>query len=371
MKNVVVTVVTTVGLVLSGCVDEADHHSGACGNPTCVRRVAEREHRDAKLFVKTDDWNALVGRLSDEKAVLKGEITQLEDLIDLQLDAADSAKVWHSAQIVKLTKQMAYQESRIWKLMQEPNLPDPTPTPTEPNFTDQVQESLKGVVYIECPGRQGSGFVIAPDMIQTARHCVEGVEDFLIITSEEHKLQATRAISDKEHDTATIKIDDHECVNRDLDHKVKYGGKHDVALTPLNIGPIKDVKLGQSVYVIGSPYGKINFNSLTTGIISGVNRDWNSLGDGYGWGVAFTTTSPGAPGNSGGPVFTLDGVVRGILVGGFSPVLISVMPCDLFLADLDPIRLMFTTDRYRREEVVEYDKYGGYDARREQWGLER
>ena len=81
--------------------------------------------------------------------------------------------------------------------------------------------------------------------------------------------------------------------------------------------------------------------------------------------------SAGHPGNSGCPVFTMDGTVRGVLVGGFSPVLISVMPVDLFMADLDSIRLMFAQDRYEREEAAEYDEYGGYDARRDRWGLER
>ncbi|KKM04237.1 hypothetical protein LCGC14_1766230, partial [marine sediment metagenome] len=135
---------------------------------------------------------------------------------------------------------------------------------------------------------------------------------------------------------------------------------HDVVLQPLRIGSIKNCRLGQNVYVIGSPYGKVNFNSLTTGVISGVDVDWSSLGAHYGWKVAFTVDSAGHPGNSGCPVFTTDGIVRGILVGGFSPVLISVMPCDLFLGDLESIRLMFTQDRYEHEETVEYQGWSGY-----------
>jgi len=206
----------------------------------------------------------------------------------------------------------------------------------EPNFPDSVQESLKGVVHIMCPQWQGSGFVIGPRLIMTARHVVEGVGDFEITTHDGHKLYATRAISDKEHDVAFIWVDN-------LDG---------VKLHPLKIGSIKNCKLGQSVYVIGSPYGKINFNSLTTGIISGVDRDWSSLGDHYGWEVAFTIDSAGHPGNSGCPVFTMDGTVRGILVGGFSPVLISVMPCDLFISDLEEIELMFVQDKYRKEKAV-------------------
>jgi S1-C subfamily serine protease len=219
-------------------------------------------------------------------------------------------------------------------------------------FTNQVQTSLKGVVHIAAPRWQGSGFVVGPRHIVTARHCTTNVVDFLMTLNNECQIQATRARKHELYDFSHIWVDDLTCVNEDVDHRIKHGGEHDVVLTPLRIGSIKDCVLGQAVYVIGSPYGKVNFNSLTTGIISGVSRDWSSVtGDDYGWNVAFTVDSAGHPGNSGGPVFSMDGVVRGILVGGFSPVLISVMPCDLFLDDLEPIRLMFLMDRYEREEV--------------------
>ncbi len=310
MKNVVVTAVITVVVV------------------TAVITVVK---------------DAEIARLSDEKIVLKSEIAE-----------------W---------------EACAAKRNAEPNLPDPTPV-VELNFTDQVQESIRGVVHLQAPNWQGSGFVVGPRLIATARHCVESVEDFVITTYSGCQVRATRAISDKEHDVAFIWVDDLKCVADGKDHRIPVVSTeavvwllhHNVVLNPVPLGSIKDCVLGQSVYVIGSPYGKVNFNSVSLGIISGVDRDW---GDDYGWSVAFTVDSAGHPGNSGCPVFTTDGVVRGILVGGFSPVLISVMPCDLFLADLASIRLMFTQDRYEREEAVEYDEYGGYDARREQWGLEK
>jgi S1-C subfamily serine protease len=228
----------------------------------------------------------------------------------------------------------------------------------DPNFTDQIQTSLKGVVHIQAPGEQGSGFVVDENTIGTARHCVKGVESFTITTYDGHVLHATRAISSKDYDLALICIDNLECIATEPAHMIPQGGPHDVVLTPLRLGSIKDCRLGQNVYVIGSPYGKINFNSLSVGVISGVDVDWSPLGDDYGWEVAFTVDSAGHPGNSGCPVFTTDGIVRGILVGGFSPVLISVMPCDLFVDDLDSIRLMFAQDRYEREEMVEFDVYG-------------
>lgn len=219
-----------------------------------------------------------------------------------------------------------------------------------PIFTDIVQMSLKGAVHLQCPGWQGSGFVICPNMIVTARHCVEGVEDFLITTHNGHQLRATRSISSKDYDVGFIRIDNLTCVANE-----RGTSAHSVVLQPLEMGNIESCVLGQSIYIIGSPYGKLNFNSLTTGIISGINRNWDMTdswtGEKYGWEVAFTTDSAGHPGNSGCPLFTMDGKVRGILVGGFSPVLNCVMPCDLFLDDLPAIRLMFAQDKYQREVI--------------------
>jgi S1-C subfamily serine protease len=237
-------------------------------------------------------------------------------------------------------------------------------------FPEQVQESIKGVVHLQCPRWQGSGFVVGPRLIATARHCVEDVTSFTVTTHTGCQVHATRAISDKEHDVAFIWVDDLTCVAEPEDHNIPmvssdaiiWVTNHEVVLHPLPLCNIKDCRLGQNVYVIGSPYGQVNFNNLTTGIISGVNRDWSQIGgaEDYGWKVAFTVDSAGHPGNSGCPVFTSDGVVRGILVGSLSPVLISVMPCDLFLGDLESIRLMFMLDRYEREEAPEYDPYHNY-----------
>jgi S1-C subfamily serine protease len=236
--------------------------------------------------------------------------------------------------------------------------------PNQTEFTSQVQESAKGVVHIQCPRWQGSGFVIAPNIIMTARHCTKGVEEFIITTNNGHKLRATRAIYDKEHDLSFIHIDDFTCIG-ECDGEGYVLGEHKIKFTVLELATIDECVLGQNVYAIGSPYGKINFNAVSYGIISGVNRDWDEInprtGESYGWEVAFTIDAAGHPGNSGCPVFTLDGKVRGILVGGFSPVLISVMPCDIFINDIESIKLMFVMNKYgfEKERVVQ-DAYYNY-----------
>ena len=248
---------------------------------------------------------------------------------------------------------------------------------SQPKVTVKIVEPLSivevipkvrpGVVHIMCPKWQGSGFVIGPHLIMTARHCVEGVESFTITTHDGLLLHASRAISSKKHDIAFIYIDDLSCLGFS-DDRVRYKlPPKEVKLMPLKLGSIKECRLGQEIITIGSPYGKINFNSVTLGIISGLDRNYDPLNSGmygehdYGWSVAFQTDSPGHPGNSGCPVFTADGIVRGILVGGFSPSLIIAMPVDIFLEDIEEVELLLVQDKYYREkEATGEDKWYNY-----------
>lgn len=206
---------------------------------------------------------------------------------------------------------------------------------------DTIDKVINSVVYIknESRGWQGSGVVIREDIILTARHVVEGGEDFTITTNDGTEIKAVKAVSHKKYDMAFIKIDKS-------------------ILKSVIVGSIKGCRLGQSIFVIGSPYGKLNFNSVTFGIISGLNRscdfkDWNRKD--YGWSITFTTDAAGHPGNSGCPIFTTDGVLRGILVGGYSPVLIYCIPVDIILGDGAYIDILFGLEDYYIEKEMEYE----------------
>ena len=211
-------------------------------------------------------------------------------------------------------------------------------------FPNRVQEVLPSVVHIMCDNWQGSGVALSEDIVVTARHVVDGL-NYTITMNDGTIVKGTQAITHKDYDVGFIKVD------RPI-------------LKPAEFGSIKACALGQSIFIIGSPYGKINFNSVTLGIISGLDRDWDGLswsGEPYGWKVAFTSDSGAHPGNSGGPVFTMDGVVRGLLVGGYSPVLNCSMPSDLFFNDIENISLMFVFNKYRMEEVKTYQEWDGYN----------
>lgn len=200
-----------------------------------------------------------------------------------------------------------------------------------PDVIDRVMPSVVHI-YHEDGQWQGSGVAIAPDIIVTARHVVEGGSNFTITLYDGTEVKAHKAISSVDYDIGFIKLD------KPMLHVAKFGN-------------IAGCRLGQSVFTIGSPFGKENFNRVTSGIISGLNLN---LGEHYGWEVVFSTDASGHPGNSGCPVFTLDGIVRGILVAGRSSTLVYCVPVDVFAADGATIRMMFAQERYRIEEYEQY-----------------
>lgn len=211
-------------------------------------------------------------------------------------------------------------------------------------FPDVIQRVLPSAVHIMCNSWQGSGVAISKNIVVTARHVVDGTR-YTITMNDGTVVKGTQAITHRDYDVGFIRVDKR-------------------ILKPANFGSITECVLGQSVFIIGSPFGKINFNNVTLGIISGLNRDWDGVsytGEPYGWKVTFTSDSGAHPGNSGGPVFSMDGVVRGLLVGGYSPVLNCSVPSDLFISDIENIKLMFAFEKYKVEKEKTRKVWDGYN----------
>lgn len=231
-------------------------------------------------------------------------------------------------------------------------------------LSDVVEQVIGGVVHItNSSDLQGSGFVIGPRLIKTVRHLVKGCEDFTITTNDGHVIKATRAISHKNHDTAFIYVDDLTCVG---ECSVKNGrainvlrGSHQVHLQVLELGSIEDCRLGQDVFSIGSTYGKENFNAVARGNIQTLDLDVEKFGcPGYmGWSVLFGNTAEGGGGNSGCPLFTMDGKVVGVWVGSRQPNVHLTIPVDVFVDDIDSVRLMFVQSKYQIEKVLDTSIY--------------
>ncbi|PRY66044.1 serine protease Do [Vreelandella songnenensis] len=134
----------------------------------------------------------------------------------------------------------------------------------------------------------GSGFVISDDgYVMTNAHVVQDADEILVRLNDRRELPAELIGSDTQTDVALLKIDASE-------------------LPVLNLGNSDELKVGEWVAAIGSPFGFDH--SVTAGIVSAINRTLPR--DAY---VPFIQTDVAInPGNSGGPLFNLDGEVVGI-----------------------------------------------------------
>jgi len=138
---------------------------------------------------------------------------------------------------------------------------------------------------------EGSGFIVSPDgYIMTNAHVVNGATSVVVTMSDRREFDATVVGLDEQTDVAVIKVD----------------GKN---LPTVKIGDPSRLKPGQWVVAIGSPFGMQN--SVTAGIVSATSRDLPQESELPA--PAFIQTDAAVnPGNSGGPLFNLEGEVIGI-----------------------------------------------------------
>ncbi len=134
----------------------------------------------------------------------------------------------------------------------------------------------------------GSGFIISNDgYILTNAHVVDGANVVTVKLTDKREFRAKVVGTDKQSDVAVLKISASN-------------------LPTVKIGDPNQSKVGQWVVAIGSPYGFDN--TVTSGIISAKARSLPN--ENY---TPFIQTDvPVNPGNSGGPLFNLQGQVIGI-----------------------------------------------------------
>ena len=171
---------------------------------------------------------------------------------------------------------------------------------TEVSLISLIKQVDPSVVYIEAMGDygvrlwSGSGVIIFSDgLILTAGHVVKQTKIFKVILSDGRKFWADRSYLSDITDVGYIKINA---------EKLPFS----------NFGNSDSLYKGEKVFIIGCPFGKRLFNTVTTGIISGLNRDIDFFGEK----LMIQSDAQGWPGNSGGPVFNMRGRIIGIVVGG-------------------------------------------------------
>ncbi|MCM2532273.1 S1C family serine protease [Neobacillus pocheonensis] len=144
-----------------------------------------------------------------------------------------------------------------------------------------IQVAQKDVVKIEVDNNKlGSGFLYnkSGDIITNA-HVVEGAKNVKITTSDSRELEGTVIGISQNVDIAVVRVPGMANTN------------------PLSISN-KKAEIGDEVLALGSPLGLQN--TVTTGIISGVGRDFDIAP--FHYSDAYQISAPIAPGNSGGPL---------------------------------------------------------------------
>ncbi|PHZ85061.1 serine protease [Paremcibacter congregatus] len=142
----------------------------------------------------------------------------------------------------------------------------------------------------------GSGFVIDPSgIIVTNNHVIDKADEIMIKMHDGREFEAKLIGKDDKLDLAVLKVES------------------DKPLPYVKFGDDSKSRIGDWVLAIGNPYSL--GGTITAGIISARNRDINSGPyDKY-----IQTDASINRGNSGGPMFNLDGEVIGINTAIFSP----------------------------------------------------
>ncbi|MEC8633514.1 MAG: Do family serine endopeptidase [Pseudomonadota bacterium] len=161
---------------------------------------------------------------------------------------------------------------------------------------EQLPEALRRFFQYRNPpaprgGGTGSGFIISRDgYIVTNHHVVDGADTVVVRLSDRREFDAEVIGTDQRSDLALLRVDAN-------------------GLPFLSLGDSEDLKVGQWVLAIGSPFG-LDY-SVTAGIVSAKGRSLpTDRGENY---VPFIQTDVAInPGNSGGPLFNLEGEVVGV-----------------------------------------------------------
>lgn len=202
-------------------------------------------------------------------------------------------------------------------------------------IANQVERVRSSVVHIEKKGEcQGSGCIISSDgIIFTAKHVTDGGGEFIITLDNGDKYTTSQCLESNQFDVAFLKIEPNE---------------------PLEAAPLSDltvVRVGDPVFIMGSPFGFENFNSVSLGIVSCKQRDLDgNTPYGYGWSITFQTDATAEPGNSGGPVFDMHGQVIGVLVAGRDATVNFSVPVGVFTDDVDTVKTWFALSKFKLPE---------------------
>jgi serine protease Do len=241
--------------------------------------------------------------------------TDLNDLID-QIYAELRAQIY--AQIYAELSQMIgddlYEDIYAAVIARFDELVDAGTIPVVINqFQDQINavvaradKSVFGIsTYLGSVGKSlGSGVVYRYDQtadvyyLITNQHVVDGGDNYRIVFADESWVEATLLGVDVEADIAILSFSG-------------AATEIDIVVSPL--ASDNAAKPGQIVLAVGNPRGYSFYGSVTMGVVSGIKRDVDN--DPF---VLYVQHDASInSGNSGGPIYNLDGEVVGINVSKY------------------------------------------------------
>ena len=142
----------------------------------------------------------------------------------------------------------------------------------------------------------GSGFILSEDgYIITNAHVVADANSIEVVLFNEDSFQAELIGADTSYDIAVLKIEAK-------------------GLPAVSVGDSDTLKVGEEVVAIGNPLGELTF-TMTNGILSAIDREINIDGNPQNM---LQTNAAINSGNSGGPLFDMDGNVIGVTTAKYS-----------------------------------------------------
>ena len=166
--------------------------------------------------------------------------------------------------------------------------------------TSTYQQDRYSMDIYEIPRGSGTGFIWDDSgHIVTNYHVIEGSAKFTITLADQTSFDASVVGVAPSKDLAVLRI--------------ITPGK---SLRAMPVGKSNDLKVGQSVFAIGNPFGLDQ--SLTTGIISALGREIKAE-NGRPIKDVIQTDAAINPGNSGGPLLDSSGRVIGVNTAIYSP----------------------------------------------------
>lgn len=243
--------------------------------------------------------------------------TQARSLPDFTELAAQNSPAVVNISTHQKTKSV---KQRLPKGFSMPDIPEDSPfSDLFKHFFGDGLDGLDGFEGDRESRSLGSGFVVSSDgYILTNHHVVADGDEIQVRFSDRRFYDAKVIGSDKGSDVALIKIEATD-------------------LPTVKIGKSSDLKVGEWVLAIGSPFGFDH--TVTAGIVSAKGRSLPS--ENY---VPFIQTDVAInPGNSGGPLFNLDGDVIGInsqiysRTGGFMGLSFAI-PIELAMNVADQLK---------------------------------